>query len=41
MIVDQTKRLKEVEKGNTRLKELVAELSLEKSILKAVVEGKY
>jgi len=34
--VDQAKRLKEVEKENTRLKRLVAELSLDKSILKEV-----
>ena len=39
--VDQAKRLKEVEKENTRLKRLVAELSLDKSILKEVAEGKY
>jgi putative transposase len=39
--VDQAKRLKEVEKENTRLKRLVAELSLDKSILKEVTEGKY
>jgi len=39
--VDQAKRLKEVEKENTRLKKLVAELSLDKSILKEVAEGKY
>jgi len=38
---DQAKRLKEVEKENTRLKRLVAELSLDKSILKEVAEGKY
>ena len=39
--VDQAKRLKEVEKENTRLKRLVAELSLDKVILKEVAEGKY
>jgi len=39
--VDQAKRLKEVERENTRLKRLVAELSLDKSILKEVAEGKY
>ena len=38
--VDQAKRLKEVEKENTRLKRLVAELSLDKAILKEVAEGK-
>jgi putative transposase len=35
----QAKRLKELEKENTKLKRLVAELSLEKQILKDVAEG--
>ena len=39
--VDQAKRLKEIEKENTRLKKLVADLSLDKAILKEVAEGKY
>jgi len=39
--VDQAKRLKEMEKENTRLKKLVADLSLDKAILKEVAEGKY
>jgi putative transposase len=39
--VDQAKRLKKVEKENTRLRKLVADLSLEKAILKEVSEGKY
>tara|TARA_B100001971_G_C17849263_1_gene362537 strand:+ start:95 stop:373 length:279 start_codon:yes stop_codon:yes gene_type:complete len=39
--VDQAKRLKEVEKENTRLRKLVADLSLDKAILKEVTEGKY
>jgi hypothetical protein len=39
--VDQAKRLKEVEKENVRLKKLVADLSLDKAILKEVAEGKY
>jgi len=39
--VDQAKRLKEVEKENVRLKKLVADLSLDKVILKEVAEGKY
>ena len=39
--VDQAKRLKEVEKENTRLRKLVADLSLDKVILKEVAEGKY
>lgn len=36
MKVDQAKRLKELESENTRLKKLVAELSLDKEILKEV-----
>ena len=39
--MDQAKRLKEVENENTRLKKLVADLSLDKAILKEVVGGKY
>jgi len=39
--VDQAKRLKEVEKENIRLRKLVADLSLDKAILKEVAEGKY
>ena len=39
--LDQAKRLKKVEKENTRLKKLIADLSLNKSILKEVAEGKY
>ena len=39
--VDQAKRLKEVDKENTRLRKLVADLSLDKAILKEVAEGKY
>ena len=35
--VDQAKRLKEVEKENTRLRKLVADLSLDKAILKEVL----
>ena len=41
MSLDQAQRLKEVEKENTRLRKLVADLSLDKAILKEVVEGKY
>jgi transposase-like protein len=37
--LDQAKRLKALEQENTRLKRLVAELSLEKQILKDVVAG--
>ena len=39
--VDQARRLKEIEKENIRLKKLVADLSLDKAILKEVAEGKY
>lgn len=37
--IEQAKRLKELERENTRLKRLVADLSLEKQILKDVAEG--
>jgi transposase-like protein len=39
--LDQAKRLKELEKENGKLKRLVAELSLEKQILKDVAEGNF
>ena len=39
--LNQAKRLKELEKENTKLKRLVAELSLEKQILKDVAEGNF
>ena len=35
------KRLKELEKENTRLKRLVADMSLDKAILKEIAEGKW
>ena len=38
---DQLKRLKELEQQNARLKKLVAELTLDKDILKEALEGKY
>jgi hypothetical protein len=41
MKVDQTRRLKELEKENARLKKLVAEKELDLSILKEVAEGKF
>jgi len=41
MRVDQAKRLKELEAENTRLKRAVADLTVDKQILKEVVEGKY
>ena len=37
--VDQAKRMKDLEKENARLKRLVAELSLEKQVLKDISEG--
>ena len=39
MRVEQAKRLKDLEKENTRLKRLVADLSLDNSILKEVSRG--
>jgi len=41
MKVDQAKRLKELEVENARLKRAVAELTVDKLILKEVAEGKY
>ena len=39
MRVEQAKRLKDLEKENTRLKRLVADLSLDNAILKEVSRG--
>jgi putative transposase len=39
--LDQAKRLKELERENATLKRLVAELSLEKQILKDVAGGNF
>ena len=39
--LDQAKCLKELERENAKLKRLVAELSLEKQILKDVAEGNF
>jgi hypothetical protein len=39
--LDQAKRLKDLEKENSKLNRLVAELSLEKQILKDVAEGNF
>jgi putative transposase len=39
--LDQAKRLKELEKENARLKRLVAELSLEKQVLRDVAQGNF
>ena len=41
MEIPEARRLKELEKENTRLKKLVADLSLDKAILKEVAEGKW
>lgn len=39
--VDQAKRLKELERENTRLKRAVADLTLDKLILKEAAEGNF
>jgi transposase-like protein len=41
MQVEQAKRLKDLEKENSRLKKLVADLSLDKAILKEASRGNY
>lgn len=41
MKADEAKRLKELEQENQRLKQLVADLSLDKAILKEALEGNY
>ena len=41
MKVTQAKRLKDLEKENTRLKRAVAELTLDKLILNEALEGNY
>jgi transposase-like protein len=41
MKVDQAKRIKELEAENARLKRAVADLTVDKLILKEVAEGKY
>ena len=41
MKVDQARRMKELEKENIRLKKLVADLSLDKAILKEAAEGNW
>jgi len=41
MKVDQARKLKELEAENARLKRAVADLTLDKLILKEVAEGKY
>ena len=39
--LEQARRLKELEKENSRLRRLVTELSLEKLVLKDVAEGNF
>ncbi len=39
--VDQAKRLKQLEQDNSRLKKIVADLSLDNSILKEVSSGNF
>ena len=39
--VEQAKKLKSLEKENARLKKLVADLSLDKAILKEAAEGNF
>jgi len=41
MKVSQARRLKELEKENSRLKKAVAELTLDKLILKEALEGNF
>ena len=41
MRIEQAKRLKELEKENSRLKKLVADLSLDNAILKEVSSGNF
>lgn len=41
MKVDQARGLKELEAENARLKRAVADLTVDKPILKEVAEGKY
>ncbi len=41
MGIEQTKRLKELERENVRLKKLVADLSLDNAILKETVKGNF
>jgi len=41
MRVEQARRLKDLEKENARLKKLVADLSLDNSILKEAARGNF
>ena len=41
MRIEQAKRLKDLERENTRLKKLVADVSLDNAIVKEVAEGNF
>ena len=41
MKLDQARRLKELEKENARLKRVVADLALEKQVLRDVAQGNF
>jgi hypothetical protein len=41
MKISQAKRMKDMERENTRLKKAVADLTLDKVILKEALEGNY
>ena len=41
MRIEQAKRLKDLEKENSRLKKLVADISLDNAILKEAVRGNF
>jgi len=41
MKLDQVKQLKSLQKENTRLKKLVADISLDKAILEEALRGNY
>ena len=41
MKTDELRRLKDLEKENTRLKQIVADLELDKQILKEALQGNY
>lgn len=41
MKVDEVKRLRELEKENQRLKQIVADLELDKQVLKEALRGNY
>jgi putative transposase len=41
MRIEQAKKLKDLEKQNTRLKKLIADLSLDNAILREAAQGNY